>query len=286
MLERTDYPALQCYRRVCAAEAEVPPEFCRDLARLLRQDGRTDAWVQQFYRRALGPVPVAPEAPPAAVPIPVAAPAPADHEAPVEAAPPDAADAAFRMSATTDEVQDEEGEGHPSVWGRPRGWPPAWKRLTRLRAEMAAAAAPAVHRIFQESAAVTRAVVRPPAGLYVLGAMIAAGAAAGGIWLFVNAGAGFSPTAAIPAAAAPAVVRDPYTLQVAAYLKSEYALKFVDDLKQRGYDAYWIETASGGKTWYQVRISHFPDPQSARDFGTRLKQKGIIEDFYVTSYTR
>jgi len=81
-------------------------------------------------------------------------------------------------------------------------------------------------------------------------------------------------------------VKDPYTLQVAAYLKSEYALKFVDDLKQRGFDAYWIETASGGRTWYQVRIAHFPDPQSARDFGARLKQKGIIEDFYVTNYTR
>ena len=73
---------------------------------------------------------------------------------------------------------------------------------------------------------------------------------------------------------------------MAAYLKSEYALKFVDDLKQRGFDAYWIETASGGKTWYQVRISRFSDSQSARDFGARLKQKGIIEDFYVTSYTR
>jgi hypothetical protein len=144
--------------------------------------------------------------------------------------------------------------------------------------------------MFRGSAAVTRAVVRPSALPYVLGVVIAAGAAAGGIWLFVNAGDGFFRPAAIPTAAepaaAPAVVKDPYTLQVAAYLKSEYALKFVDDLKQRGYDAYWIETASGGKTWYQVRIAHFPDPQSARDFGARLKQKGIIEDFYVTNYTR
>jgi hypothetical protein len=286
MLERTDYPALQCYRRVCGAEAEVPPEFCRDLARLLRQDGRTDAWVQQFYRQALGPVPVEPEAPPAAAPIPVTGPGRAVYEAPAEATPPDVADGAFRISVTMDEVQDEEGEGHPSVWVRPRGWPPAWKRLARLRAEIAAVAARGVHRIFQGSAAAMRAVVRPPAVLYGLGAVIAAGAAAGGIWLFVNAGDGFSRPAAIPAAAAPAVVRDPYTLQVAAYLKSEYALKFVDDLKQRGYDAYWIETASGGKTWYQVRISRFPDSQSARDFGARLKQKGIIEDFYVTNYTR
>lgn len=288
MLERTDYPALQCYRRVCGAEAEVPPEFGRDLTRLLRRDGRTDAWVQQFYRRAPGPVPAAPEAPPA--PIPVTGPGPAVYEAPAEAAAPDAADGAFRMSVTMDEVPDEEDEGHPSVWVRPRGGPPAWKRLASLWGEIAAVAARGVHRMFRGSAAVMRAVVWPPAVLYGLGAVIAAGAAAGGIWFLVNAGDGFSRPAAIPAtaepAAAPAVVRDPYTLQVAAYLKSEYALKFVDDLKQRGYDAYWTETASGGKTWYQVRIAHFPDPQSARDFGARLKQKGVIEDFYVTHYTR
>ena len=204
MLERTDYPALQCYRRVCGAEAEMPPEFCRDLARLLRRDGRTDAWVQQFYRRALGPVPAAPEAPAAEAPIPVTGPGPAVYEAPAEAAPPDAADGAFRMSVTIDEVPDEEDEGHPSVWGRPRGWPPAWKRLARLRADIAAVAARGVHRMFQGSAAVMRAVVRPSAVPYVLGAVIAAGAAAGGIWLFVNAGDGFFRPAAIPAAAEPA----------------------------------------------------------------------------------
>ncbi|MBI5577639.1 MAG: SPOR domain-containing protein [Deltaproteobacteria bacterium] len=286
MLERTDYPALQCYRRVCEAAAEMPPEFCRDLTRLLRRDGRTDAWVQQFYRRPIGPLPAAPEAPASAAPTPGTGPGRAVYEAPAEAAPAAAADGAFRMSVMIDEVQDEEGEAHPSAWVRPRRWPPVWKRLARLRGEIAVVAAHGAHRMFQESAAALRAVLRPPAMLYVLGAVIAAGAAAGGIWLFVNAGDGFFRPAAIPAAAEPAVVRDPYTLQVAAYLKSEYAVKFVDDLKQRGYDAYRIETASGGKTWYQVRIAHFPDPQSARDFGARLKQKGIIEDFYVTNYTR
>ena len=133
-------------------------------------------------------------------------------------------------------------------------------------------------------------VVRPSAVPYVLGVVIAAGAAAGGIWLFVRAGDG--PPAPPPSprrrtrGRRPGGAEGTLTLQVAANLKSEYALKFVDDLKQRGYDAYWIETASGGKTWYQVRIAHFPDPQSARDFGARLKQKGIIEDFYVTNYTR
>jgi hypothetical protein len=156
MLERTDYPALQCYRRVCDAAAEMPPEFCRDLTRLLRRDGRTDAWVQQFYRRAIGPLPAAPEAPPAAAPIPGTEPGRAVYDAPVDAAPPDGE---FRISVTMDEVQDEEGEGHPSVWVRPaggrrrgNGWP-ASGRNRRGRG----AAAPDL----SGSAAAMRAVVRP-----------------------------------------------------------------------------------------------------------------------------
>jgi cell division septation protein DedD len=79
---------------------------------------------------------------------------------------------------------------------------------------------------------------------------------------------------------------DPYTLQVAAYLRQDYALKLVEDLKRKGFDAYWIETSSGGKLWYQVRIAHFPDQQSAREFGRDLKWKGLIDDFYVTQYIR
>jgi hypothetical protein len=158
--------------------------------------------------------------------------------------------------------------------------------MARLRGAIAAGAAAGVHWMFRGAAAAAAAMVRPPGAFYGLGAVIAAAAAAGAIWLFVDSGDGSLRPAALPGAAPPAVVRDPYTLQVAAYLKSEYALKFVDDLKQRGHDAYWIETASGGKTWYQVRISHFPDSQSARDFGARLKQQGVIEDFYVANDTR
>jgi hypothetical protein len=69
-------------------------------------------------------------------------------------------------------------------------------------------------------------------------------------------------------------------------LKQDYALKRVEDLKKKGLNAYWIETASSGKIWYQVRIAAFPDPQSAREFGRDLKWKGLIDDFYVTSAER
>jgi hypothetical protein len=82
------------------------------------------------------------------------------------------------------------------------------------------------------------------------------------------------------------VVTDPFTLQVAAYIKKEHALRYVGELKALGLDAYWTE-AKGIKTqWYQVRLSHFPDKASARTYGESLKAKGIIDDFYVANYER
>jgi cell division septation protein DedD len=96
---------------------------------------------------------------------------------------------------------------------------------------------------------------------------------------------GAPPVAALPSGPAPAAP-DQFALQVAAYLRQDYALKLVDDLKKKGLKAYWIETASSGKTWYQVRIAPFPDPQSAREFGRDLKWRGVIDDFYVTSASR
>jgi hypothetical protein len=77
---------------------------------------------------------------------------------------------------------------------------------------------------------------------------------------------------------------DKYTLQVAAYLKRKHAEKYVAQLKARGIDAYWIETTRGSKRWYQVRVSHFPDKAAARAFGLSLKKKGVIDDFYVANY--
>jgi hypothetical protein len=52
------------------------------------------------------------------------------------------------------------------------------------------------------------------------------------------------------AAASPInVISDPFTLQVAAYLKPEYARNYVQQLKKRGVDAYWSEAVRGDKKW-------------------------------------
>jgi hypothetical protein len=83
---------------------------------------------------------------------------------------------------------------------------------------------------------------------------------------------------------APEAITDPFTLQVAAYLKPGYAKTYVEKLKKQGLDAYWREAISANKKWYQVRVSHFPDKKSARDFGESLKAKGIIDDYYVANF--
>jgi hypothetical protein len=82
------------------------------------------------------------------------------------------------------------------------------------------------------------------------------------------------------------VITDPFTIQVAAYLKPEDAQGYVSYLKKRGLDAYWRKQASATKTYYQVRVSHFPDKTSAKTYGLSLKAQGIIEDFYVANYER
>ncbi|MDH3878811.1 MAG: SPOR domain-containing protein, partial [Desulfobacterales bacterium] len=83
---------------------------------------------------------------------------------------------------------------------------------------------------------------------------------------------------------APEKITDPFTLQVAAYLKPVHAKKFVENLKKQDLDAYWREAISADKKWYQVRVSHFPDKKSAKDFGESLKAKGIIDDYYVANF--
>lgn len=80
-------------------------------------------------------------------------------------------------------------------------------------------------------------------------------------------------------------ITDPFTIQVAAYLKAADARRFVEQLRQSGLDAYWTRaTNATNRTWYQVKVSHFADRQGAQKYGQELKTKGLIDDFYVANY--
>jgi cell division protein FtsN len=82
----------------------------------------------------------------------------------------------------------------------------------------------------------------------------------------------------------PLPVKDPFTIQVAAYLKSDDAQRFVDQLKQHGLDAFWTEATSADRKWYQVKVSHFATKDQAMQYGRELKSKGFIDDYYVANY--
>lgn len=82
------------------------------------------------------------------------------------------------------------------------------------------------------------------------------------------------------------IITDPFTIQVAAYLRPEDAQIYLKHLKERGLDAYITKRQGTKKIYYQVRISHFKDKESARAYGTSLKAQGIIDDFFVANYER
>jgi len=291
-LERTDYPALQTYRRLCAEAGQVPPEFCSDLRRLLRRDGRADEWMQPFW-------------PPAGT----ADPAPAELLSERRPEPPHIADAderwekpsrpqaiegeeeAFRMSAEADDLDADEEEAHASLLAEPRRGPSRLGWLVERGFAAQQAAHGALQRLGGGWARLRHSLFRGWGLRQALALFLMVGITGGGMWMASKVSDLFTPTPTEPsvadqpsASALPAT--DLFTLQVAAHLKQEYALKLVEDLKKKGLDAYWIETVSGGKTWYQVRIANFPDQQSAREYGRNLKWEGIIDDFYVTGYSR
>ena len=109
-----------------------------------------------------------------------------------------------------------------------------------------------------------------------------------GIWLLIFGWTTFSHMMRSAPAPEPARrieirIRKPYTIQVAAYLKSGHADRYVAQLEKKGIKAAVKKTGAGGKTWYLVRVSEFTDKKSAVDYGNRLKSQKIIDDFFVSN---
>ena len=293
LLERTDYPALQAYRRACE-EDDSSTGFINDLARLFVRKGRTDEWALEIYLQALAN----------------------DRN---QAACLSGLAACVRWTPETDRnrhllqsarryLKGIDANTQKKMRTRfnppvPAKSPPKTRKkinptaLMSLAARLMSLAARAIYHFpasvvqwlvsrIKEAASLiqhSRKIRRVLAGFLVFGLALGIGA------LVMNTvrhlAVREAPTE--KAAASPVnVISDPFTLQVAAYLKPEYARNYVQQLKKRGLDAYWSEAVSGDKKWYQVRVSHFASKQAARDYGQRLKAQGIIDDYYVANYRR
>lgn len=286
-LERTDYPALAAYR--CIWNDRPPPDsdFICQLARLFVRDRRVDEWALETYLGALKAgiarssligalaacVHLIPDSP-------AAGPHLKEARGVVEG-----------MSAADIEALCEDfrplahGDASRKVTPEKIGGLKRLRRLFDLLAASAASAAGAlirplnkILRLFRHSARFRRSTAI---------SLVAVAVAAVGLFAWSTLRHLTKPPVTPPVEVVqppPPEMPDPFTLQVAAYLRLDYAKKYVIELKDQGLDAYWSAAVSGEKKWYQVRISHFATKQAALELGESLKTRGLINDFYVANY--
>jgi hypothetical protein len=289
MLERTDFPALQTYRRVLTGGQQLPVDFFKDLADLFLRERRADEWALAIYLKATEEN---------------------DHRPELLSG----IAACVRWISLTDRNKPLLQQAYTYLDGidaaeikkRSAGFKPpvslaeqqVVQRPTQRRASFFQTAGAVLQTFYEDITALpawvlrqirsaVRWATRSSKSRRLLTGILLAGLTTAVIALVINT-VGHLVKTETPVAQkiekAPETITDPFTLQVAAYLKPSYARTYVEKLKKQGLDAYWREAISANKKWYQVRVSHFPDKKSARDFGESLKAKGIIDDYYIANF--
>lgn len=291
VLERTDFPALQTYRRVLKADEHVPIEFVDSLAQIFLRERRADEWALEIYLKAI------------------------EGEGDRSELLKGIAACARWISATQRNkplLQNAynllEGIDPADIRRMSAGFkppvPPSRRPVVRRevprRSSVLQTAGEVLRTFYEDITAVPLWIIRQILSLSqlimhskkarrVFSGMLLAGLSAGVIVLVINTVGHLTKTEKLVGETTkpvPTVIMDPFTLQVAAYLKPEYAKKYVAQLKKKGLNAYWTEKISGNKKWYQVRVSHFADKKSARTYGESLKTRGLIEDYYIANTKR
>jgi hypothetical protein len=291
LLERVDYSALQAYRAISEKEGRPAAEFVDGLADLFLRIRRCDHWALRIYLQSFEHRPGKHDL--------LRGIAAATLQAPVNGTSSGVFKRAERiLSQFNDDEIKQLGIGF-----RPAGQIPEPRQSARnirhreLRAKRVRKASRDFFGIFTSLVTGTISLVKRPFVLVrhsakarraFAGIFIAALAAGIGFFIFNTIGHLVQPEEpGVKKAESPAaLVTDPFTLQVAAYLKQDYARQYVETLRKKDLDAYFSVVVSGSKKWYLVRISHFPEKKSARVFGQDLKRRGVIDDFYVANYDR
>lgn len=76
-----------------------------------------------------------------------------------------------------------------------------------------------------------------------------------------------------------------YTVQVASLENEVKASRLVKKLRDYGIYAYWVRAnIPNTGTRYRVRIGRFATQQTAQQWGEQVCHRGIIHDFFITSY--
>lgn len=289
LMERTDFQALQTYRRMSTFDAKLPPGFIADLAHLFLREKRADEWALEIYLKAIG-----------------------ESDRRSEILRGIAACVQWVAPAERNEMLLQkaygclEGIDAAEIEKMGAGFKPplpaedkkAVYRPDRKKASFFQASGTVLQAFYKDISALPvwalrqigsagRWAVQSKKARRVLAGLVFAGLTAGVILLVINTVGHLVKTETTVTQQidkAPEQVTDPFTLQVAAYLEPAYAKSYVEKLKKQGLDAYWREAVSANKKWYQVRVSHFADKKSARDFGESLKARGVIDDYYVANF--
>jgi hypothetical protein len=289
LMERTDFPALQTYRRAYIFDELLPSGFMENLARLFLREKRADEWALEVYLKAIGKNDLR-----AGILRGIAA--------CVRWVVPTERNKSLLQKAQSCLEGIDAAEVEKMCAGFKAPVPPDVKRALerpgRKKPSFLSAVGDVLQTFYEDVSTLPvwalrqihsagRLALQSKKARRVLGGLMFAGLAAGLIVLVINT-VGHLVKTETPVAQqiekAPEQITDPFTLQVAAYLEPAYAKSYVEQLKKQGLDAYWREAISANKKWYQVRISHFADKKSARDFGESLKAKGVIDDYYVANF--
>jgi len=296
LAQRTDFPALQTYRRVMTAPLSKPSAIAVDLSEVFIREGRSDEWALPVYLNAAGQ-----QTPWEELRCGIAACVrwirPSERNA----------DLLARAKEILGQIDEDNLVRMSSGFVPPTGSYPARESLyTRATFGTAAKArgsivdrlGNAASRINQSRQRLKARVVdllrRSPGLRRTMTWSLIAGLGVLFTVFLINTVGYLTPSPVPEPAPAPAPAPQvvapppmeapppmPYTLQVAAYLKPEHAERYLKNLREQAIDAYVIKAPGNEKVWYQVRIAHFPDKATARAYGSGLKEKGIIEDFYV-----
>jgi cell division septation protein DedD len=77
----------------------------------------------------------------------------------------------------------------------------------------------------------------------------------------------------------PQASKGKYTVQLASLENKNKAEKFIRDLVQRGYPAYFYEAKVKGKSYYRVRCGQFPSRKTAEDYASKLRREAGLKGF-------
>lgn len=87
------------------------------------------------------------------------------------------------------------------------------------------------------------------------------------------------PTSILPSVATSSIGK--YTIQVASYASEDEAKAHANELKQKGWNAFYLPAEIASKTWFRVSIGLFTDQKSAGAFREELMKQSAISSSII-----